>query len=295
LDRIVETWVDALNSPCLRAEYVTWAGSGTHLSPTGKQPLPVDRFLRDFLGRYVAATPANAQCPAELAKILESLREGYALLPKSARDAMPIRIAAPTVKRYPGLPPVTSFRITVDKKVLNLPLADLSYSASSSVVRLEPSKVPVTFTLMAVSQTDVDWFAFGLDEKPLLEALTRVIHRKDKTLRTSTAIGPLLQTKPIAASIGRFDYSQFFTTLLGGDTESMRAFTDLLRIAVVTTHVRLTPRSGGSELEFSYRLSEETMRSLSTLLSWDLARLEDLAKQVKERLDSPSTQPDFKF
>lgn len=289
LDGIVQTWIAALDSPCLRADYVTWANSGSQIRAAGKQPVTVDRFLAAFLGQSVAATPQKAHCPAEFARLLESLRIGYELLPKAAQREMPLRFTKPKTVKTPGLPPVTLYRLTVDKKVLDEALGKMPSSTDSSVFRYAPAKASAVFTLMVVSQADVDWFAFGLEEKALFELLNQVLHPKGPTLRTSAELAPLLQSKPIALSTDHLGYSLFFTDLLGSDTESMRAVTELLRNAALTSRFQVSPKPGGSELTFSYRLPASTMNAVREMLSWDVARLQDLAKQLDERLKPPAT------
>ena len=290
MDRVVSELVRMLDSPCFRASRSVWAGGAGGPMPT-KQPFAMDAVLRSAVGYYLVATPSASRCDAFIGSVLDTIDAVYKALPAKDRREFPVSLSLRKATKLPGLTDATAYRMTLSKAALR-ELFDksrkkLDAAEQAKKTQWAPPQAALTLTLYVLPNangTGSDWFAFGLDEKPMKAALAQLFHpTPGHTLASQPALAPFLAKNPLSLSYGTFLWQwQLFQSLMGSEDAALSLLAGLFNGLTVTTTTQVLRRGAGSEATLDYTVSPEGLNALRTLLGWDLERLEKMFGEIEK-------------
>lgn len=288
MDRAVSELMRTLDSPCFRAPRSVWAAGAGGPMPT-KKPFAVDAVVRSALGYYLVAIPSASRCDALLASFLDTLAGLQKAMPAKVRREFPLTLSLGKTTQLPGLGKAITHRITLSQKTLREFFDESKKKLDAKEANKNQwaaPKGPLTLTLFVLPNANgagSDWFAFGLDEKVLKEAFSQLFHpAPGATLASQPKLAPFLAKNPLSFSYGSFLWqSQWMQALMAQDeSKAMAVLSGLFDGLTFTGASHVVRRGASTEATLDYYVSPEGLNGLRTLLGWDLARFDQLSKEL---------------
>ncbi len=324
VDRLVTELVATLDSPCLRADQTVLANIpgdpseiNAYLTPKKAElakPLPhapmipLDVLARVTLGQYLVATPSAAGCREFTDNWLEMLTTLLQALPAKDKKELPITTSVRKNVKLKGLPPATVTHFSLTKQAVTQLVkefkpdgaAALSHDSNkidSAFDHWGAPKGPMLLSVIVVPAADStgsDWIGLGLDEKQLVQALVQATHPEPgQTLAARSELAPFIARNPTSLSFQSFEAHSRLMALMGGPElgPALTGLQSLFHGTHVVSTTRVTRRGDVVEAGFSYNLSKEGLDAIRQILSWDIERLLEVAKQMNPAQSAEGFKP----
>jgi hypothetical protein len=290
MDHVVSELMRMLDSPCFRASRSVWANGAGGPMPE-KKPFAADAVLRSALGYYLVATPTASHCDVLLDSVLNTVEGLHKVMPAKARREFPFTVSLGKTTKLPGLGNATTHRITLSKEALRELFAEskkkLDAKETPNKEQWAAPQSALTLTLFVLPNANgagSDWFAFGLDEKPMKVALTQLFHpAPGNTLANVPALAPFLASNPLSLSYGTFLWqSQLIQSVLGVESKTLSTLSGVFDALSFTTTSHVVRHGASSEARIDYTVSPEGLNGVRSMLTWDIARWQQLGKLIDE-------------
>jgi hypothetical protein len=325
VDRLVSELISAMDSPCVRAEQGVFANLPADPSELSayttpkrvqivKKPeqgpvVPFDVMARATLGQYLLAVPNAASCTQFTQHWVDMLSTAMQALPAKEKKKFPLGISVRKNVKLEGLPPATVTRISLTKQAVLDLMKELKSdstgkryydfkSTDSPLNRWGAPKGPLALSVIVVPSADAagsDWIGFGLDEKQLTKALVQVTHPvPGETLAARAELAPFIAQNPTSLAFQSFESYGKLMALMGGPEAgaALTAFQSLFHGTTVVTTKSIKLRGNVAEATDSYYLSKEGLTAVRQVLSYDIERLLEFAKQMEQK--QPAGEADSK-
>jgi hypothetical protein len=318
VDQLVPQLISALDSPCIRAEQAVFANipadpseldayvSAKKSKVVEQRPhgpvVPFDVIARAMLGQYLVAMPSVARCSQLSEQWVDLMASALQALPPKAKRELPLSTSVRKNVKLNGLPPATVTRFSLTKQAAAQLLKELDSDGAgkrhskreTAGLRWGAPQGPMVLSMIVVPAADAtgsDWFAFGLDEKQLVQALLLVTHPvPGQTLAARADLAPFLAKAPMSLSFQSFESQNRLFALLGGPELGpvLTGLSGLFRGTSLVTTTRISQRGNVVEAGLSYYLSKEGLGAVRQILSWDIERVLDVVKRMESASETES-------